>query len=168
MRTSFAIVALTILLVGDAAAQSAGRGNDDSSRRAADEAAARAAAQQQQQQQRVVQSLLAIDPARLQTIGLWPEKAAVPCKLPKRAEPYECHRVLVGPAILLTPLRAEIIVAKSDAALARGERSWWRFSVDPAAPPLAIGRDEVLYFVGEPNFALYGERGDVVVTIYRP
>ena len=103
---------------------------------------------------------LAIDPTRLVTVGLWPGPD-VPCKLPKRDKPYVCHRLLVGPAVIYSQIYSELIVARGDAALARGERSWWVRGAPPV--PLGLAAGEVLYQVGDDGRP--GE-GDMIATIY--
>lgn len=102
------------------------------------------------------------DPARLATVGLWPGPA-VPCKLPIRDKPYVCHRLFVGPLVIVSQLPLhEAIVARGDAALARGERSWW--SRDRDLPiPLALVPGEVLYTVGDGPFGY----ADLIATVYR-
>ena len=104
-----------------------------------------------------------LDPARIQSVALWPGPD-LPCKLPKRPAPYVCHRVIAGPVLILSMLpRYELIVAHGDAAVARGERSYWiHEGLFPT--PMALAAGEVLYFVGD-NWA--GGDSDLVVTIYR-
>jgi hypothetical protein len=145
---------LSIMLRSDTQAQT----NPGAASAAA--AAAQAALEQQQQEARTVRSLLSMDPSRIATIGLWPGPV-VPCKLPKREKPYSCQRILEGPAIVLTRLQGEFIVARGDQAVAQGKRSWW---TDWSEVPLALAPGEVLYSVGSDwNF-----EKDRVATVYRP
>ena len=104
-----------------------------------------------------------LDPSRIATVGLWPGPP-VPCKLPKRETPYTCHRLLAGPALILSQLElGEAIVARGDAALARGERAWW--SHYRMVLPIALAPGEVLYSVGEDSPVAY--ETDLIVTLYR-
>ena len=103
---------------------------------------------------------LSLDPARIVTVGLWPGPD-VPCKLPKRDRPYVCHRLLVGPAVVLSELRGELVAARGDAALAKGERSWWVHDTIPPTP-IGLAAGEVLYQVGD--FA--NGDADRVATVY--
>ncbi len=119
-----------------------------------------AALERQRQDERRIQSLLGINPALITTIGLWPS-SVVPCKLPKRERPYDCQRLLVGPALLLSRLVGEFVVARGDHALAQGQRSWW---ADWDGAPLALAEGEVLYHVGS---SVDGNK-DLVATVYRP
>lgn len=122
-------------------------------------AAAQQARERQAQEAKQVRSLLGIDPAAVTTIGLSPGPV-IPCKLPKRARPYECQRLLEGPALVLTHLTGEFIVARGDQALAQGQRSWWS---DWNGTPLALAPGEILYHVGD---SINADK-DLVVTIYR-
>jgi hypothetical protein len=106
---------------------------------------------------------LSLDPTRLKTIGLWP-RPEVPCKLPKRDKPYACHRLIEGPVVIFSALPLpEVIVARGDEALAKGERTWWLHDLPPPVP-LALEAGQVLYLVGEPNHSWEGE---YVATVYR-
>ena len=130
----------------------------------AQQAAQAAAREHQAQDASRVRSLLGLDPARISTVGLWPGPI-VPCKLPKRERPYECQRILAGPAIILTKLVGEFIVAYGDQAVAQGKRSWWtEISLTEPVVPLALAAGEVLYHVGN---SLDHDK-DLIVTIYRP
>jgi hypothetical protein len=132
--------------------------------------AAQAAAQQQaaaaeaehMREQAQTPLRLSLEPTRIVTVGLWPGPD-VPCKLPKRDRPYVCHRLLVGPAVILSQVGGELIVARGDAALAKGERSWW---VHDAYPPMPLGlaAGEVLYQVGD---SVSSSDADRVATVYR-
>lgn len=151
----FLAVALAAVCAAPATAQTT---NDDAARRAAE---------QQEQQRRLRQQAETLtrqrfDPARLATVGLWPGPG-VPCKLPIRDRPYVCHRLLVGPMVIVSELPLlEAIVARGDAALARGERSWWsRSRYLPI--PLALAPGEVLYSVGDGPFG----DSDLIATVYR-
>jgi hypothetical protein len=111
--------------------------------------------------------VIGLDATRIRTISVWPGKD-VPCKLPKRDAPYVCHRLLEGPAIILSHLMGlELIVARGDQALASGARSWWLNTAQFGASlvPLALAPGEVLYLVGSPP--LYLRDSDLVVTVYR-
>lgn len=133
----------------------------DASRRAAEEQQ-RAAELQRQQTTQTMIVRPALDPARIQTVALWPGPG-VPCKLPKRDKPYTCHRLMEGPVLFLTPIGAEILVGRGDAAVAKGERSWWAYERGgPFVFALAAG--EVVYAVGDWDV---GAAGDAIVTIYR-
>jgi hypothetical protein len=104
-----------------------------------------------------------LDPSRIATVGLWPGPP-VPCKLPKREQPYTCRRLLAGPALILSELPlGEAIVARGDAALAKGDRAWWLHY--RMVLPLALAPGEVLYSVGEESPVTF--EGDLVVTLYR-
>lgn len=117
--------------------------------------------QHQQQQARTANALMGLDPSRITTVGLW-AGPSVPCKLPKREKPYTCQRILEGPAIVLTRITGEFIVARGEQALAQGKRSWWAFWSEA---PLALAAGEVLYSVGtEWN----GTEMDRTATVYRP
>ena len=135
--------------------------------------AAQNAAAAQQQQQQATEALhireqaqlplrASLDPTRIVTVGLWPGPD-VPCKLPKRDRPYVCHRLLVGPAVILSQMGGELIVARGDAALAKGERSWWLHDAYPPMP-LGLAAGEVLYQVGD---WVSNSDGDRVATVYR-
>lgn len=132
--------------------------NDDTARRMQEQA------EQQRRTREQSQTLLRslFDPARVATVGLWPGPA-VACKLPIRDKPYVCHRLLVGPMVILSELPlGEAIVARGDAALARGERAWW--SRNRGLPvPLALAPGEVLYSVGDGSFG----DSDLLATVYR-
>ena len=132
---------------------------------AANEAVQQAAAREHQAQDASrVRSLLGLDPTRITTVGLWPGPV-VPCKLPKRERPYECQRILVGPAIILTRLVGEFVVAHGDQAVVQGKRSWWtEISYSEPIVPLALAAGEVLYHVGN---SLDHDK-DLIVTVYRP
>lgn len=141
-----------------AAQQASQQAAQQASQQAA-QAAAQQALEQQQQEAKQVRSLLGIDPAAVTTVGLWPGPV-VPCKLPKRERPYQCQRLLEGPALVLSHMAGEFIVARGDQALARGQRSWW---TDFNGTPLALAAGEVLYHVGD---SISYEK-DLVATIYR-
>lgn len=132
----------------------------NSAQMAAQQAARQQTLERQDQEIRQVQSLLGIDPTAIKTIGLWPGRV-VPCKLPKRERPYECQRLLEGPALVLSKLTGEFIVARGDQALARGERSWWSYWTGAL---LALAAGEILYQVGGDSLT---SDNDLVVTIYR-
>jgi hypothetical protein len=163
MRTI--IACMISALLGDAAfGQSSG-----AAQQAAQNAAVASRRQQEEDQRRDAatrtRALIGLDPSRIHTVGVWPGPT-VPCKLPKRDAPYECHRLVEGPALLLTPVPGELIVATGDQALADGKRSWWlRFNGLGHVDIMAIASGEVLYAVGDPRSA-WGD-GDLVVTLYR-
>lgn len=137
---------------------------------AAAQAQQQAAAQAQQQaaenhrlqEQAQLPLRLSLEPTRIVTVGLWPGPD-VPCKLPKRDRPYVCHRLLVGPAVILSQMGGELIVARGDAALAKGERSWWLHDAYPPMP-LGLAAGEVLYQVGD---SISNSDADRVATVYR-
>jgi hypothetical protein len=147
--------ALSLMFHHDTGAQT-----NPAATQAANAVAAQAALERQQQDASTVRSLLGLDPARIATIGLWPGPI-VPCKLPKREKPYECQRILTGPAIVLSRLEGEFVVALGDQAIAQGKRSWWS---NWQGAPLALAPGEVLYHVG--NSLDYDK--DLVATVYRP
>jgi hypothetical protein len=120
-----------------------------------------AAEEHREREQAQLPLRLSLEPTRIVSIGLWPGPD-VPCKLPKRDRPYVCHRLLVGPAVILSQLYGELIVARGDAALAKGERSWWFHGGLPM--PIGLAAGEVLYTVGDVTTP--GE-GDFVATVYR-
>jgi hypothetical protein len=165
--TMLCAVAAVALLAPAVRAQSndaARRAGEDAARRAAE--AARQQAEQQRQQQLREQTLRLVtqglDPARIHTVGLWPGQS-VPCKLPRREQPYSCHRLLEGPALILTELPLfELIVARGDAALARGERAWW-LKGNERLMPISLAAGEVLYLVGDH----WPDDTDLVATLYR-
>lgn len=150
-----AVIVLGLLIASLGSAQS---NSDDEARRRRQEEEH----QRQLREQAQVPLRLSLDPSRIATIGLW-AGPAVPCKLPKREQPYTCHRLLEGPALILSQLElSEAIVARGDSALAKGARSWWVHY--PPVLPLALAAGEVLYSVGDPPDA-YGS--DLIVTVYR-
>jgi hypothetical protein len=134
---------------------------------AANNGAAAAAALEEQhriEQSAQLVSRIGLDPTHIRTIGIWPGKG-VPCKLPKREEPYVCRALIQGPALILNRLPFELFAARGDQAAARGERSWWRHGFLEVMP-VAVAPGETLYVVGDLP-ALVGD-GDLVFTVWRP
>jgi hypothetical protein len=137
--------------------------DDDTTRRAA-EAAEEAA--RLERERAATQGLLlrgGFDPAKLHTVAVWPNKP-LRCKLPKNEEPYTCHRLIAGPAVILTPLAGlELIAARDDLALLRGQRLWWLHNY-VGLTPIALAANEVLYVLGD----LRNGDTDIVMTVYKP
>jgi hypothetical protein len=160
---------IIVLAGGRAGAQSSNSGAPRSTQASNDAAAARARAEREERlndDTQRVRALIGLDPTRIRTVGVW-AGPNVPCKLPKREEPYTCRRLLEGPAIILSRVYegVELIAARGDKALARGERSWWAKSYSEVAP-IALSSGEVLYQVSDKTY--FGSEGDLVMTIYRP